>query len=461
MGGTHLYRARAQDPEHPGRDEVVFDDARHVDARDVRDHGHQRDLGVLHEARAQLLDQAPRVLLGRAVHALRDDPVVLVGREHAPAAQGLAVVLLVPLLEVHARPTEEPEEPELGQAEDEVGRVQVEHAQVLVHPVRAARAWLGDLALLDQRGHRGQLQEDPAQLQVQGPRLSGLVLVGDAMVELVLRLARRLERQAQVQVVRHVGRVAVLLVLLGPERGHGRGLAEAPRAVRELERGPLVVDRELPYRPVPDGGPVRVARPGRAVAQDVPDVGQLRHEEVAAVAGRQRLREVLAGRAAVAPARGVDHEVQQRGEVQPLVLGRGRPDRRLRTQAGLGLGRVVAQERRVGRVGDDRVQGGHEPGPHIAVVLVAVAHVLERGRVVGLVEDVRLVLHGGEPALLVQRLDLRVVPELGVEEQDGHDARAVEELDPVHVGQERHPAREAQPALRVGHLYSVWGGPAL
>jgi hypothetical protein len=402
---------------------------------------------------AQLLDQLLGVLVRRAVHALRHNPAILVVGEEPPAVEGLAVVLLVPLHKVHARPAQRPAVLELDQAEQEEGHVQIEHPEVLVQAVRQPAPRLGDLAPLDQRGDGRDFEEEPALLHVQPAHRGPHGRPGDGRGEPIPR--RRLERQALVQVVGHVRGVAVRIVHGRARHGHGGRVDDRPDPVRLVQRRLVRVRGVLVYRALLDHGRVGVPLPDRLVAQEIPDVRLLRHDHVAAHAGRHRGPQVVSDRDGLLKVGRGSQVYAQRAQVQALILSRPGPHRRLRTLEILGRRRLEVEERRVELAGgNQRVVRGHESDPHVLVVIVQVAHVLDRDAVVRIVKEMRQVLLGRELGALVQLGDLGGPAVLVVQEHHGQHARAVEQLDLAHIGEERDAAREAQPAL-VRHALSI------
>jgi hypothetical protein len=222
-------------------------------------------------------------------------------------------------------------------------------------------------------------------------------------------------------------------------------------AVRVFQRLTVLVHAVLRDGLVLDDAPVRVAAPRHAAAQQVLEVGLLGHDRIAALARRVHQLEVLRDRSHV-PVGGIGRaqdRAQQGAHVQALSTSRPSPAGGLGPAHDLRLGRVVVQERGIALVGHHLVDG--ERPAHIRVVPVPAAHVLDRGRMVGLVEHVGPVDLGGEARGRVQPADVRVVHVLCVEEHDAQVPLPVEELDVLHVREEGRAARQAQPALVRGH----------
>ena len=409
---------------------------------------------------ADLLHQRPGRLGRGPVHALADEQPPLVPREELRAVDGVPVEPLVPLDEVEVVGPHGRAVLELDEAPEEEGHVEIQHAVRLVHAVRPERAGRGHHpALLQQRRQRGDLQDQPALLDVHGAGPLAARPVGDAGVEHP-RHPGLLERQAHVQVVGHVRRRGVLLgvVRMGHDVGGRRDRRIPPVAVRVGELVPPLLRHVLPDGVALDDPAVHVAQAGRAVPQDVLDAGLLGHERVAPLAARVRLIQILLRGARVGQVGRGQHELQQAVHVQAVRLRGPGPRGGARLPVGGGAGRVVVQHRHAALVEDDVVRvGDGEPPADIVVVPVPRAHVPDGVPVVRHVEHMRLLDPGREVGRAVRRLDVTVAHKLGVEEQHAQDALPVEELDLAHVRQEGRAAREAEPALQFRHAPWVGG----
>ena len=146
-----------------------------------------------------------------------------------------------------------------------------------------------DLALLQQGGYAGDLQHQPALLQVEGPaRLRPGRRQSGEKVD-----PSRLKGQAQVQEVGHVRRVAVGLVSRRVQVPHKHG-CDRPCPIGVGQRRPVGLHGEL------SNGlahlredAIRVPVAHRPVPHNVPEVRQLCHHGVAPDARIERLVQIL------------------------------------------------------------------------------------------------------------------------------------------------------------------------
>ena len=416
--------------------------------------GHEPDERVqpvvvhVHQAVADVFDK-PAARLGggrahRGAEQARDQGL----REEARAVDGVPEVLLVPLDEVEPLPAHVLAVLEQHQPEDKVGHVQVQRARVLLGPVRAGAERGVELAALAEGRDARDLQDEPAQLEVQAARVGAQVRIADIDLERI-RVRRVDQGQTHVQVVGHargqvVGRGASRVRDSSPGR-------PSPMAERVGLVHPAVVGLPLGDRAVLDDR-VRVRAQHLAQSQVEVHVVLLGHDQVAPAAQGQPLVQILQDRARAGRVGPVDHAGLERPEVQAVLGGRGAPGGRHGPLA-LAFGRAVVRERVVGQGLDHLVEGGilYEP-PDPLVPRVVVAHVIDRALVVAVMVDVGGLPLPGVLGVLVLAPDVRVVLELPVQEQDAHVPLLVEQVHLVPPRHERPRARQAQAALlQVGH----------
>jgi len=251
------------------------------------------------------------------------------------------------------------------------------------------------------------------------------------------------ERQAQVQVIGHVGRDDVRVVHRRvPDRPIRVGL-DAPRGVRlgnirRILHGLLEQDGLLAGG---DEGPLRVLFPNGADTEEETHVADPCHQRVARLAHGEGDFEVLGVRA---PRSLGDEEIQHGLEVHAPLFGGPVPC----GQLGLGILRFAPEKRNGAVENGQRLARGHPR--QVAVRGMVIAHVADGGLVLGVVEDVAALLLAAQLGLLVPPLERRIAHEFLVQVQHAQVAPQVEKGQALGLGQEGRATREAQPELRAG-----------